>query len=309
VLSARELPGARESRRGVTLVELLVVMTIGAVALGLVASISVREQRIVADLADGAALSGQLRDAAAVLPVDLRAVSAAAGDIREARDTSIELRATIANAVVCDTAAHTLVLAPPAPTAESFAGSSLPIDNGDSAWVLAVTDSTESWLPTRITSTKTQPAGQCAAAGPWLSLSTRAAPRIGIVVDASLPLAAMIGMPVRITRPLRLSLYRASDNAWYLGERDWSTSSQKFNTIQPVSGPFLSAAAHGLFLRYQDSAGTPLATPVSNTAAIALIAVELRGQTRSAVRILGGARTSGKRADSAMLSIAVRNRR
>ncbi|HEY4215570.1 MAG TPA: prepilin-type N-terminal cleavage/methylation domain-containing protein [Gemmatimonadaceae bacterium] len=296
-------------RRGVTLIELLVVMTIGGLALGLVASIGVREQRVVGDLTDASALSGQLRDASAILPIDLRAASASAGDIREARDTAIELRGTIATGVVCDTAAHTLVLAPTSSGSDSFSGSIVPIDAGDTAWMLTVTDSTDAWLPTRVSSATTVKGAQCAATGPWLSTSNRTVSRVGIVVDAAAPLTSLIGTPIRVTRSMRFSLYRASDNAWYLGERDWNAASQKFNTIQPVSGPFLSAASHGLWFRYQDSLGTPLVSPVSDTRAIALIGVELRGQTRSAVRILGEAQTTGKRADSSMLSISVRNRR
>src|SRR5439155_17735466 len=90
-------------RRGVTLIELIVAMVVGGVALALIASISVRQQRLYADLADRAALASQLRQASTVLPIELRGASSAGGDIREARDTAIELRASIASAVVCDT--------------------------------------------------------------------------------------------------------------------------------------------------------------------------------------------------------------
>src|SRR3954465_15712357 len=84
-------------RRGVTLIELLVVIVVAGVALSLIAAISVRQQRTFADLREAAALSGQMRDAAAILPIDLRGVSAAMGDLSDARDTAVELRATIAS--------------------------------------------------------------------------------------------------------------------------------------------------------------------------------------------------------------------
>ena len=61
------------TRRGMTLIELIVAMTVGGVALALIAVISVRQQRLYADVADRAALTGQLRQASAVLPIELRA--------------------------------------------------------------------------------------------------------------------------------------------------------------------------------------------------------------------------------------------
>ena len=105
---------AAPARRGMTLVELVVALVIAGVLLSLIASISLRQQRVYADLADATALSGQLREAAAILPIDLRAVASGAGDIRNggALDTAIEIRATIATAIVCDTSASGVVLAP-----------------------------------------------------------------------------------------------------------------------------------------------------------------------------------------------------
>src|SRR5262245_17958001 len=91
-------------RRGVTLVELVVTMAVGGLALSLIAAVCLRQQRVISDLSHAAALTAQLRDAAAILPIDLRALSSGLGDIRDARDTSLEVRATIASAVVCDTA-------------------------------------------------------------------------------------------------------------------------------------------------------------------------------------------------------------
>ncbi len=297
------------TRRGVTLIELIVAMTVGGITLGLVASISVREQRIFGDLADGAMLSGQLRDAAAILPIDLRAAATGSGDVREARDTSIEFRGTIASAVVCDTGTHSLVLSPAVAGAQSFSAATSSIDVGDTAWVFTPADSGDGWRPFRVASAATTAPGQCATAGPRLSEADQHAPRIAIVLDTPPPLASLIGRPLRITRPLRFSLYRASDGGWYLGERDWSATNQRFNTIQPVSGPFLSAAQGGLVFRYQDSAGVALPSPVAVTRSIALIQVALKGQTRASTRALGAASATGKRPDSAFISIFVRNRR
>ncbi len=48
---------------------------------------------------------------------------------------------------------------------------------------------------------------------------------------------------MRVTRPIRYSLYHASDGSWYLGARDWNDASARFNTIQPLAGPFRSPGA------------------------------------------------------------------
>jgi prepilin-type N-terminal cleavage/methylation domain-containing protein len=296
-------------RRGVTLLELLVVLVVGGGALGLIAAISVRQQRIFSDLADAGALASQLREAAAILPIDLRSVSAAAGDVREARDTSIELRATIASAVVCDTVGGTLVLAPSSAGVTAYAGTSAAIEAGDTAWVFGTPDSTSAWQPFRVASASSTTPGNCAATAPQLPAADRLLGRTAIVLELSPSAALVLGSPLRVTRPLRYSLYRASDGGWYLGEKDWNNATHKFNTIQPVSGPFLAAAAGGLTFSYADSAGQALPAPVANMQAIASVQADVRGQTRNPMRALAAASASGKRGDSASIVIFLRNRR
>ncbi|MDB4874724.1 MAG: hypothetical protein JWM41_1170 [Gemmatimonadetes bacterium] len=297
------------TRRGVTLLELVVVLVVGGGALGLIASISLRQQRVFGDLADASALAGQLRDAEAILPIDLRGASSGAGDIREARDTSIELRATIASAVVCDTIGGAFVLAPAGLGAATFNGSSAPIEAGDSAWLLTMPDSIEAWQPFRVATVSAAAPGACVASAPQLPAADRLLARVALALESPPSLALSVGQPLRVTRPLRYSLYHASDGAWYLGERDWNNATRRFNTIQPVSGPFLSASAGGLTLGYADSAGSALSAPVSDTRSIATVRVDFRGQTRTSTRVLGAAAANGKRGDSAGIVVLLRNRR
>ncbi len=299
-------------RRGVTLLELMVAIVIGGLALGLVSAVSVRQQRVFSDLADAAAMGGQLRDAAAILPIDLRAASAVAGDVRsgEARDTSIELRSTIASGVGCDTSSGHVLLAPPTGGAGTFGSVAVAIQAGDTAWVFTPMDTGDVWRPYRVASATGAAAGQCSPLGPHLSDSAVAtAGRIALSLDSPPALAALIGTPVRVTRPFRYSLYRASDGAWYLGARDWNTASSRFNTIQPVSGPFLSAASGGLAFTYIDSAGRAIPTPVADTRAVALVGIAVRAQTRLAPRALAAATSTGGHRDSAVISVMLRNRR
>ena len=294
-------------RPGVTLIELLVTMTVGGLALALVAVICLRQQRVISDLSQAAALTAQLRDAAAILPIDLRALSSGLGDIRDARDTSLEVRATIASAVVCDTARAGVSLAPAASGAVAFRGGLTTIEPGDSAWLLTLDDTSERWRPFGVVDVFAGPVRDCDALGPKLA-SQRTSPRVGLVLD-SVASATWIGRPVRVTRPVRYSLYRGGDGSWWLGERDWNAASSRFNSIQPVAGPFLSPPARGFRLTYFDSAGAAVATPVVNSRAIAMIKVELRGEPKVAPRVLGAAGPNGNRTDSLSMWVHLRNRR
>jgi prepilin-type N-terminal cleavage/methylation domain-containing protein len=299
-------------RHGFTLLELLGALTITAIVLVVIAGVSLREQRIFASLAARGAASEQVGAAAALLPIDLTAASPAAGDIRQALDTALELRATIASAVVCDTSGARIVLSPAVSGAETFASLGTAPVAGDTAWVLTPADSAAPWIAYAIGDVRIDAGGGCAADGPSLDASSRATPRVSLALltpsGGAMPaLASMIGVPLRITRPLRYSLYRASDNAWYLGAKDWNVTSQRFNGIQPVAGAFLPPSSAGLRFQYVDRSGAALPTPVADRAAIALVQIELRSEMRGTISVAREA-PFGVRRESTIVSVAVRNR-
>ncbi|HVE33467.1 MAG TPA: prepilin-type N-terminal cleavage/methylation domain-containing protein [Gemmatimonadaceae bacterium] len=291
------------SRPGFTLAELLIALAAAAVLLAVIASIALRQQRLFAELADDAATTGRLREAIAMLPIDLRAVSPASGDIREARDTSLEIRATIASAIVCDTGGHTLTLGPALSGTDTFAAFLATVAAGDTAWVLDTRDAAEGWIPRRVTSVSSTTAARCANGGPVLS-----GPFTAIVVALDTLLPGRAGTVVRVTRPVRYSLYRSSDGSWQLGARDWNTTSLRLNTIQPVAGPFLPPSAGGLVFSYFDSNGAAVTNPVDPRAGLALVRVSARAQANRAARVLGAASTE-RRADSLDVAVFLHNRR
>ena len=288
-----------------TLVELVVAMTIGGIVLMLVASISVQQQRLHADLTDRLAIAEQLRQAATLLPIELRGIAVDAGDLRDARDTAVEFRSTIATGVVCDTLPGGVVLAPAASGESAFAGFLTPISSGDTAWALTPDDSIDHWTPFAIASTGSVAGGRCDPAGPQLDAAARLLSRVSLRI-APTPFPQP-GSVIRVTHPMRYSLYRGGDGRWYLGARDWNAATSRFNTIQPVSGPFASAAARGLELQYLDSSGTPLGRPVASPRDVALIRVAVRGQSRNTMRAFSDAH--GKAGDSVLVAISLRNRR
>ena len=292
-------------RRGFTLAEMIVSLTITGIVLALVSAIALRQQRIVDDLSEQRAVSARLRETSLLLPIQLRAASPS--DLRDARDTSLELRATIATAIVCDTSAGRLVLAPATDDDSQYASLIAPIETGDSVWLLTNDGASEYWHGARVTDVGSRPAGACNPAGPSLTAAGLHIARVTLMIDSIPP--ATIGLPLRVTRPLRYSLYRASDGDWYLGERTWNNVTARFDGIQPVVGPFLKATSGGLVFHYADTSGAPLAIPVVDRGAVAMIDVELRAETRNATRAFGASATVGKqRRDSTLLSIALRNR-
>lgn len=259
------------TRGGHTIVETLVALALGTLVVGLGAVIGFRHQRFHRDIVVAIERAEQLDQVVALVPIALRSISTADGDIAPgaARDTSLEFRATIAASVVCDTGHATATLAPvESPRLTSTLTRPEP---GDTAWILAPGDSTEVWVPHPILAV-VDSATVCAIGD---ALPFGGAPRPALALRLSAPLPAR-WMPVRITRPWRYSLYRASDGGWYLGAKDWNAALSRFNTVQPVGGPFASAAAGGLRFSYYDSAGTALPAGTADTRSIALVEVAFR---------------------------------
>jgi prepilin-type N-terminal cleavage/methylation domain-containing protein len=292
-----------KSRAGFTLVEMVVALALTATILALVSGIALRQQRVINDLAEQRAVSARLREASVLLPIQLRA--AAPADLREATDTSLELRSTIGVAIVCDTIASRIVLAPATPDDPRYASFISPIEAGDSVWVLSNDGTGEEWRGTRVIDVGSQAPGPCNALGPGLSEAAQHVPRVALAL-VTMP-AAPIGLPLRVTRPVRYSLYHASDGDWYLGERDWSNPLAQFATIQPLVGPFLKATSAGLSFRYADTTGAWLPTPVADRTAVATIQVALRAQTRSMALAFAANGPAREHVDSALLTIALRN--
>jgi prepilin-type N-terminal cleavage/methylation domain-containing protein len=297
---------------GFTLLEMIVALAVGGVVLALVSTIAFRQQRFFAAFGDMTAVNLQLGETAAILPIDLRGISSVAGDIRagEARDSSLEFRATIGAAVVCDTMVGGVVLAPAVRGSAASTAFATPPQTGDTAWILSVADSVERWVPHRVAASGATSGGACVAGGPVVIGDARTYPRMSLALESGAALRDVIAMPMRITRPVRYSLYRSSDGSWYLGERDWNNASQKFNTIQPVAGPFLSASSGGLSFRYVDSLGAAVPPGASDTRSIALVQITLRSQTAHVVRAPGFAvAANGRHVDSIVAAVFLRNRR
>lgn len=239
------------ARRGTTLVELLVAMTLAAVVLSAATGTFVRQRRAASVHTSRARADAQLRAALGELQVALSGTSTAAGDLvaGEARDTAIQLRSLVASAVACESGAGQATIAANdtgATRASAFASSPRA---GDTLWWRIPGDS--SWTARRVVVIATG-VGACPPAGP----ETQPLLRLAFASGDTIPR----GVPLRVTRQERFSFYRASDGSWQLGISEWSDVLHAFAPPQPVAGPFRLVAPDGARtgMRYFDASNAEL---------------------------------------------------
>jgi type II secretory pathway pseudopilin PulG len=237
------------TRRGTTLAELLVAVTLASIVLATATTSLMRQQRTGARLAAQAAVAAQLRPAAASVVAQLAQVSPAAGDLTpgEWRDTALQFRAPVATGITCVAASGIVTLAPPLADAMPLSGILSPPRAGDSLWFYS--DSAGSWTGRAVTDV-TSVRGACDGSGLGASLRLTLAGMDTVAANA----------PVRITRQHRLVVYRAAEGGWQLGLREWSEAAQELASPQPLAGPFLPIAPSGerTGFRFFDASGAEL---------------------------------------------------
>lgn len=239
------------TRRGLSLVEVLVALTLAAIVLGTATISVVRQQRTAARVRALVEGEAQLRSATALASSELAALAPDAGDLvpGEASDTALQLRAPVGSGLACGRGVGEVWLASDAPGEVAIAGLLTAPRVSDSLWWYREPDS--AWVGRRVTEVA---GGQASCPSPLVG--SHATTRLGL--DAPDSIAS--GVPLRLTRSVRYSVYRAGDGTWQLGMREWSDASGRFSTSQPVAGPFLRRLAGGerTGFRYFDAAGREL---------------------------------------------------
>ncbi len=280
-------------RRGWTAPEMLVALVVTSLIVGLAAGAGVSQLRIYRGVGEVAALRTQVAQAALVAAGVLRDVPSRR-HILVALDSAIEAAVSTGTSITCRADTGRIVIARPSPAGHTLAAFTETPQPGDAVEILAV-DSTVGRLDARVA----------------LAPATAACPRFAGQEAWSIalvePFVVGAGMPVRFTRRVRLSSYRASNGSWYLGYREWNMVLGRFNTIQPVAGPLLphGASPPGFRLEYRDGSGDLLPTP--DPSLIGVITIVARGDTPRPVRIAGmRSPPSGLHRDSAVISVAIR---
>ncbi len=297
--------------RGFTLVEVMVALVlVGIVGISVTAAL-VRQQRFYSGATEVVAVHAQMRDAASILPMELRNISSSAGDISALSDSAIEFRFTYGSAIVCEVAGATVTL-PPATLSNgnvlaSFLGDP---DLGDTVFVYDSTaPAATPWAAHAIISAPMAGTESCRSPNPFVAAADDGAPRLRFGVSPALGSGSPPGSPVRFTRRVRYRLYQAStDRQWYLGHDEYRAGG--WSGVQPVSGPYRPYApgaptTSGLYLRYFTSGGDAV-TGIAAARSIARVEVIVNGRSSRMVSDGGPARAVFH--DSLHTAVAIRNR-
>jgi hypothetical protein len=279
------------TRAGTSLVELMIALALTALVLGTATSSLLHQQRGARWAGAVGGAESQMRPLVQILPAELAALDAAAGDIVSggASDSTMQIRAVIASSLACDTAASAVTLLPDVASGVATGGVARTPAVGDSLWFYP--GDSLGWQPRRVTGVSH---GRSACSLPALP----AGPAYRLALDA--PAYVPGGTPIRVTRQERYVIYRASDGWWYLGARAWSTATGSFAAPQPMAGPFLRLWPNGAItgFRYFDSLGAVLTPDGTNERAIARVRVS----SIALVPSLAG--TDSVRRDSADVALA-----
>lgn len=287
-------------KRGFTLHEMLVSLAMMSIVIAAVARVALDQARLYRGVADAASVRSEVAMTGDIVANLAWGVAPAAGDLLVADDSAFAARIAIGSAVVCASLPGRITI--PAPTQAPgavLAAFAIPPSAGDAVEALFADSLGTTWLKFHVAGAPTSNSG-CAAfpgvAGTW---------------DVALaePLVIAAGSLVHFTRPMRLSLYRSTDNRWYLGGKDWNGASATFNGIQPVSGPLRAydedPGRTGLRFVYRDGAGAELPQPVDR-ARVRVITVLTRGASTTSTQAPGSVNvpTLG---DSVLTVIRLRN--
>jgi prepilin-type N-terminal cleavage/methylation domain-containing protein len=316
MLTRTATPRAR--RAGFTLVELLIAMILMGIIGGAIVTLLLRQQRFYNSTNELIQTRQQIRQAAAMLPADLRGISSVGLDIYAMTDSSIDFRSVYGSSIACTvdngggwvSTAPVTLLKGSAITNWAFVptvGDSI-IIYGDGASTVQTDDI---WTITQITAVTLRTGGAndgCpVASGMVQNIAADLAvtnPSYKFTVLPKVPTVS-VGAGLRFFRRVHYSLYKAADNLWYLGYKTCPPAG--CSAIQQIGGPFQAYAndgTSGLQFTYFDSLGTVTANP----ALVARVSLAVRGQGTSLVSFSGTKAATTFR-DSLRMEINIRNRK
>ena len=316
------------SRRGFTLVELLITIVLLGLVMGTLLNVILRQQRFYHAASEIIDTRSQVRQAADLLPSDLRGASTATGTVGGVvvadiyadgmKPHSMSYRSSFGSAISCViNAARTEIVIPPIGLASGNTLTSwlrAPVA-GDSVFVFddeGTMGGPGVWVAREIASV-TLLANGCPATTGFVDALDAGKDAWVIRLTAALPGTVPVGdgpgNPIRFFQPVTYELYQETDERWYLGYGDCRTGRTPVcSDLEPVSGPYLPPSddpvVSGVTFEYLDGAGVPAVLPQD----VATIRMTFRGETRSTVNVPGTTTTDGRYRDAMIVMVAVRNR-
>jgi prepilin-type N-terminal cleavage/methylation domain-containing protein len=256
------------TRRGFTLIEIMISLVIMMMVMGAVYKLILSSQRLARGQAERVTLQSNVRVGSLAVLSDLRELNTATGgpasdnDILAIDANSVTYRGMRGAGFICQAPTATEVRI----SRSNFSGYRDPEPTRDSLYVFLDgdpdTETDDAWLPVAITAVST--AAACPGAiGEGITLTT---PNT----------ASLVGLPtrtpIRFFEVMELQLHQADGSSW-LGARSVSAG----EAVQPVLGPLANDS--GFVLTYLDGAGAATA----DRTAIKSIQVTLRGLSEGAV--------------------------
>lgn len=259
------------NRRGFTLAEIMIAMTLMLIVGGAAFKLLVTTQRLSRSQAEQASLQSNVRMGSLIVLNDLRELNTVFGGAADRNDiltiaaNDITYRAMRGIGFICQAPTATQIRI----TRSGFSGFRDPQAGRDGLYVFIDgdpdTEADDTWLPVAITDVSTATA--CPGAmGAGITLTT---PNTAALVA---PPAIPVGTPVHVYEVMELKLHVADGKSW-LGARSISAG----EAIQPVLGPLVDG--NGFQLEYLDAAGAITA----DRTAIKSIRVTIRGISDGAV--------------------------
>lgn len=313
----------RRLRRGVTLIELIIAITMFALIGGMLVSVLLRQQRFQRALADVADSRGRMRDIATIIPTDLRGTSSVGGDLLSIDLTAMQFRAAIGSSALCSYAGPNVIELPPKVLSSGNTITSWinPPQPGDVVFMYndgaAAGNADDTWSQFTITDTTSAvDATWCSAASGLTQVADAGQRKYRVTVSPTPdPARIRIGAPMRFAREVRYSLYSASDANWYVGY-ETCTPSGVAGVAGPcanrevLAGPVRAASTDtltsGLYFIYYRQDGTRI-TSAAQASQVAHLGIGLRTtplSLRQAMK-LGGTMVGR---DSLRLTVGIRNR-
>lgn len=247
---------------GFTLLEAMIALVLGTMAMGLVYRVLIAQQRRATDLAMRASVDNTLRTAIGFITGELSHAGAgvAPSDFLAVAPESVSYRARRGSGIACSVTPSSVDL-----LAEPFAAYRQPQPGRDSLMLFVANDSLgNGWIAGPVNGVTSSNCGGRRS----LRISTLLdSVTLSRLAPGSLP-------PLLVDEIMQLKLYRSQGSYW-LGARSVSGG----ETIQPVTGPF---EAGGLALSFTDSTGALTWNPD----AIRAGRVMLRAKADSAAALL-----------------------
>jgi prepilin-type N-terminal cleavage/methylation domain-containing protein len=314
----------RTARRGFTLIEIMIAVTLLGIIGSILTMVLVRQQRFHRAVAQVTDARARMRDIATILPTDLRSISTAGKDILGISDTSIQFRAFVGSAIVCNYASTTIIDLPPQ---ELESGNVLaswinPPQVDDIAYLYdsgtEAGNADDTWKSTRIIGvTSAADAAWCPTSRGFATADDADRIRYRIEVNEVLsPARIEIGAPIRFAREVRYSVYQASDNQWYVG---FQSCTPAYGTNNPgtcgsrevLAGPVKPGTADpntsGLYFVFRKRNGTAV-TALTAADTISSVSVGIRTTAGSLLGATSSKAASEQGGDSLYFTVGIRNR-